>query len=41
MDAEAFALCQSNRMPILVFSMGEPGSILKAVRGESSGTLVS
>ncbi len=41
MDAEAFALCQSNRMPILVFSMGEPGSILKAVRGESSGTVVS
>lgn len=41
MDAEAFALCESNRMPILVFSMGEPGSILKAVRGESSGTLVS
>lgn len=41
MDAEAFALCESNRMPILVFSMREPGSILKAVRGESSGTLVS
>ena len=41
MDAEAFALCESNRMPILVFSMGETGSILKAVRGESSGTLVS
>ena len=41
MDAEAFALCESNRMPILVFSMGEAGSILKAVRGESSGTLVS
>ena len=41
MDAEAFALCESNHMPILVFSMGEPGSILKAVRGESSGTLVS
>ncbi len=41
MDAEAFALCEANRLPILVFSMGEPGSILKAVRGESSGTLVS
>jgi uridylate kinase len=41
MDAEAFALCESNRMPILVFSMGEAGSILKAVRGQSSGTVVS
>lgn len=41
MDAEAFALCEANRLPILVFSMNDSGSILKAVRGESSGTLVS
>ncbi|MDR2983043.1 MAG: UMP kinase [Puniceicoccales bacterium] len=41
MDAEAFALCQANRMPILVFSMNEPGIIRRALLGEKVGTLVS
>ncbi|MDR0535106.1 MAG: UMP kinase [Puniceicoccales bacterium] len=41
MDAEAFALCQSNRMPILVFSMNEPGAIRRAICGQKVGTLVS
>ena len=41
MDAEAFALCQTNKMPILVFSMSEPGSIRRAVLGETIGTLVN
>ena len=41
MDAEAFALCQTNKMPILVFSMNEPGSIRRAVCGETIGTLVN
>jgi uridylate kinase len=41
MDAEAFALCQTNRMPILVFSMNEPGAIRRAVTGATIGTLVN
>ncbi|MDR2862640.1 MAG: UMP kinase [Puniceicoccales bacterium] len=41
MDAEAFALCQTNGMPILVFSMNEPGIIRRALLGEKVGTLVS
>ena len=41
MDSTAFSLCMENKMPILVFSMQEPGSILKAVTGQEIGTLVS
>lgn len=40
MDATAFSLCMDNKIPILVFSMKEPGSILRAVNGETIGTLV-
>lgn len=41
MDSTAFSLCMENKMPILVFSMKEPGSIYRAVMGESIGTLVN
>lgn len=41
MDATAFALCQDNKMPILVFNMTQPGSIRQAVMGQPIGTLVS
>ncbi|MEM7792409.1 MAG: UMP kinase [Verrucomicrobiota bacterium] len=40
MDSTAFSLCMENKMPILVFSMTEPGSIYRAVMGEPIGTLV-
>ena len=40
MDSTAFSLCMENKMPILVFSMKEEGSIFKAVMGESIGTTV-
>jgi uridylate kinase len=40
MDSTAFSLCMENKMPILVFSMKEPGSIFRAVMGETIGTLV-
>jgi uridylate kinase len=40
MDSTAFSLCMENKMPILVFSMKEPGSIYRAVMGEQIGTLV-
>jgi uridylate kinase len=40
MDQAAISLCRENDLPILVFDMGVQGNILKAVRGESVGTLV-
>lgn len=40
MDATAISLCMDNNMPILVFDMTVPGNIVKAVMGESIGTLV-
>ena len=40
MDSTAFSLCMENQLPILVFSMREPGSIMRAVMGEQIGTLV-
>ncbi|MGB1127803.1 MAG: UMP kinase [Opitutales bacterium] len=41
MDSTAFSLCMENQLPILVFSMKEPGSIYRAVMGEQIGTLVA
>jgi uridylate kinase len=41
MDAEAFSLCEANRIPILVFSMNQKESVRSAVKGENIGTLVS
>lgn len=40
MDQAAIALCRENRLPIVVFDMGVPGNIRKAVAGESVGTRV-
>lgn len=40
MDSTAFSLCMDNNLPILVFNMNEPGNILKAVCGETIGTLI-
>jgi len=40
MDASAIALCQENKVPIMVFSLSVPGNILRAAQGEPIGTLV-
>ena len=40
MDSTAISLCMDNSMPILVFNLREEGNILKAVQGETIGTLV-
>lgn len=40
MDSTAFSLCMDNKMPIQVFDVTEPGNLLKAVQGESIGTLI-
>ena len=40
MDATAFALCRDQKLPIRVFSINKPGSLMRAVQGEDEGTLV-
>jgi uridylate kinase len=40
MDSTAISLCMDNKLPILVFSMREPGNVERALRGERLGTLV-
>ena len=40
MDMTAFALCRDNRLPIMVFNLGRPGNIQRAVRGEAVGTII-
>ena len=41
MDATAVSLCRDNKLPIVVFELMEPGNVVRAVRGEPIGTLVS
>jgi uridylate kinase len=40
MDATAFALARENRMPIIVFSIGEAGAIESVLRGKGHATIV-
>jgi uridylate kinase len=40
MDSTAISLCMDNRLPILVFSLLEPGNIKRVVLGEPVGTIV-
>ena len=40
MDATAISLCRENKLPILVFNLTQPGSIIRACRGERIGTMV-
>ena len=40
MDGSAIALCQENKVPIVVFRLDVAGNILRAARGEPIGTLV-
>jgi uridylate kinase len=41
MDATAISLCMDNGLPIVVFDLMGQGNIVRAVRGEKIGTLVS
>jgi uridylate kinase len=41
MDATAVSLCMDNDLPIVVFKLMGEGNVLRAVRGENIGTLVS
>lgn len=40
MDSTAIALCKDNSIPIIVFDLSVGGNILRAVMGESVGTIV-
>lgn len=41
MDAAGIALARDNNLPVLVFNMRKAGNIVKAVKGESIGTLIT
>ena len=41
MDGTALALCRDNRIPVYVFNLFEEHSLLKAVTGEQTGSLVT
>ena len=41
MDMTAFALCKENKMPIGVFNMNTAGNLLRIVKGEGIGTIIS
>jgi uridylate kinase len=40
MDAAAISLSRENRIPILVFSLGEQGGLAKVLRGEGRATII-
>ncbi len=40
MDANAFALCKDNGLPIQVFNINQTGAIARVLQGERVGTLV-
>lgn len=41
MDSTAASMCRDNNMPILVFGLDNPDNIIRAVKGEKIGTLVT
>jgi uridylate kinase len=41
MDSTAISLCMENNLPILVLNLWDPPALLRALRGEVVGTLVS
>ncbi|HPZ07477.1 MAG TPA: UMP kinase [Candidatus Eremiobacteraeota bacterium] len=40
MDSTAVSLCMDNKLPIIVFNIGEAGNIMKIITGEKIGTTV-
>ena len=41
MDGAAITLARDNSLPVIVFSIEEPGNLLKVLRGEARATVVS
>jgi uridylate kinase len=40
MDLNAFGLCQTNKLPIVVFNINQPGATRRVLEGERVGTIV-
>jgi uridylate kinase len=40
MDMTAFTLCKENNLPIIVFDMDTPGTLMRLLSGEKVGTIV-
>jgi uridylate kinase len=40
-DPAAFSLCMDNKLPIVIFGLGEDGNIARAIRGDAIGTVVA
>jgi uridylate kinase len=41
MDGAAIALARDNNLPVIVFSIEEPGNLLKVLRGEALATVIA
>lgn len=41
MDQTAFTMCRENNLPLIVFNMNKKGNLIKAARGETTGTLLN
>lgn len=41
MDMTAFTLSKENKLPIVVFDMNKPGNLIKIIKGDDVGTLVT
>ena len=41
MDSSAIALCKDNKIPIIVFNLRQPGNMVRVIRGEDVGTIIS
>jgi uridylate kinase len=41
MDLTATTLCRDNGLPIVVFNMDQPGNLLRLMKGENIGTVVT
>ena len=41
MDVTAISMCMEHRLPILVFNLRRAGNIVRAVRGEAIGTMIT
>lgn len=41
MDMTSMTMCMEAKLPVMIFRMGDPGCVKRAVSGQSSGTIVS
>jgi len=41
MDMTAFTLCQENDLPIIIFDIKNPENLVRIIKGEDIGTLIS